>query len=308
MRYLTGVQTKILLGSIACLIAPAFANANSISTDVYVGSLDVGSLVVSDPSAYTSGSSGGVQIAGSFDGNYPPVVGGYVPMWVQLISTNYPLNTNAGQNTPYFDPGELDPTGDYAPFYWNTDVIAKNGNSYPGYWYVNQETDSGKGTLFADTPTRSLSDMVNWTAELDLVLWQPGTEVIDVLWSGDYGFNISSGSVSATGVTTLGTPGRSTAPVDLTQTTLTDYFPGWTLGNPADALAPEPSTFCFLVSGRGDALPWRVAAQTPCCQKCPRCMRRRQARFRAIAQGSALYGLLPVSIRQRFRHGAGPVA
>ena len=98
---------------------------------------DIGTVTFDDPTVYNDGTLGGITVSGNFVGNYPPLLNSVQCRWVQIITTNSPLNTNAAANTPYFDPGELDPTGDKDPFYWNTTLKGNDGNNYPQFYYVN---------------------------------------------------------------------------------------------------------------------------------------------------------------------------
>ena len=149
------VVAVVILGAVAAMGMSSSVMAGAIATNVMYGNLDLGSLSLTAPAVYNDGTSGGVTISGQFVGNYPPLKNGVVPMWVQLISTNSPLNTNAGANNPYFDPGELDLTGDTAPFYWNITPAGKDGNNYPQYYYKNKLVANNAGsTTFVDQPKR----------------------------------------------------------------------------------------------------------------------------------------------------------
>lgn len=203
--------------------------------------VDFGKLSLAAPINYTDDEGGlGVSETGSFEGNYPPVKKGVVFNWVQIITTNDPFKTSANANQPYFDPGDLDMRGDNAPFYWNTTLKGKDGMEHPELYYMNNLTASGNGIRFEDTPARASRDApVNWTSELDLVCWMPGTTQFSVLWSGNYGFNIDKEKTrTVSGITELN------APVLLTQKFLTANFNGWTLADPGSCCVPEPAG-CF---------------------------------------------------------------
>ncbi|BCW99489.1 MAG: hypothetical protein KatS3mg024_2316 [Armatimonadota bacterium] len=226
-----------LLGLAALLMASGAVDAAAIDKDILACGHNVGRLTLSDPDVFDDGASGGVTVQGQFAGNYPPLRNGVEIRWVQLISTSHPLNTNAGANTPYFDPGELDMTGDNDPFYWNTTLKGKDGNNYPQFYYVNYQINAGKGIQFFDQPKRDKSSApVSWLAELNLVCWETGSKNFSVLWTGTYGFNIAqNGDVSVNGWNELANP------VWLTQARLTSYFEGWTMSSACrNCLVPEP--------------------------------------------------------------------
>ncbi len=226
----------LTLAALVFLLA-AGAEAAAIDKDILACGNNIGRLTLSDPVVYDQAGSGGVTVQGAFAGNYPPLRSGVEIRWVQLISTSHPLNTNAGANTPYFDPGELDGTGDNDPFYWNTPLTAKNGNNYPQFWYKTYQILNGEGIQFYDQPKRAKTDApVSWLAELNLVCWETGSKSFSVLWTGTYGFNIAQGgAVTVNGWTELANPAW------LTQARLTDYFPGWTMSEACrNCLVPEP--------------------------------------------------------------------
>ncbi len=226
-----------LLVVAALLLAAGGVDAAAIDKDILACGHNIGKLTLSDPVAYNTTTQGGVTVSGQFAGNYPPLRNGVEIRWVQLISTSHPLNTNAAANTPYFDPGELDMTGDNDPFYWNTTLKAKDGNDYPQYYYVNYQINAGKGIKFFDEPKRSKADApVSWLAELNLVCWETGTKNFSVLWTGTYGFNIAqNGNVTVNGWNELANPAW------LTQARLTQYFPGWSMSDACkNCLVPEP--------------------------------------------------------------------
>jgi len=219
------------------LLAAGVADAAAVDKNILACGQNVGRLILANPAVYDDGTLGGVTVQGSFSGNYPPLRNGIEIRWVQLISTTHPLNTNAGANTPYFDPGELDMTGDYDPFYWNTTLQGKDNNNYPQFWYKTYQFNGGQGITFYDQPKRLKSSApVSWLAELNLVCWETGTKNFSVLWTGTYGFNIAqNGNVTVNGWNELANPAW------LTQARLTQYFQDWTMSDACqNCLVPEP--------------------------------------------------------------------
>ncbi len=238
---------RIVWGCSALVLGlPSVVHADAVNHDLLVNGADIGKISVNAPTATASG----LSITGSFTEFHPPLESDDITMWVQLISTNKPLNTATGANTPYFDPGEKDPTADVGyPFYWNVGAqqgdATKTGATDP-FNYLKFRANNGMGqpvNSFSDSPSRPGSTSVNWTAELDLVCWDPTASTeMGVLWSGNYGFNIdNTGKVTTTGVTELA------APAWLTQANLTAFFNGWTLGDPIDCIPepPRPAPYCL---------------------------------------------------------------
>lgn len=238
-----GARLRLVM-SAWLLATPLLVSAAAINKDIYACGEKVAHIDLNNPTVYASGSQGGVTESGAAIGYRPPLDTLCELRWVQLISTTDPLNTNAGANVPYFDPGELDPTRDSDPFYWNTTLKAADGKNYPGFWYKTYQVNGGE--TFYDQPKRTWTGpAISWTAELTLVLWKTGSTEFMPLWSGNYGFNISNtGIVTVSGVTELA------APVWLTDARLTQYFPGWTMEeNCADCIIPEPSSVLLLSVG-----------------------------------------------------------
>jgi len=238
---LKSVIRAVVLAAVL-LLAAGLADAAGVDKNILACGQNVGRLILSNPAVYEGfdprrGPLGGVTVQGSFSGNYPPLRNGIEIRWVQLISTTHPRNTNAGANTPYFDPGELDPKGDYDPFYWNTTLQGKDNNNYPQYWYKTYQFNGGQGITFYDQPRREKLDApVSWLAELNLVCWETGTKNFSVLWTGTYGFNIAqNGNVTVNGWNELANPAW------LTQARLTQYFQDWTMSDACqNCLVPEP--------------------------------------------------------------------
>lgn len=228
------------------------ARADAITNEnIEVMGEDVGTLNVATPTATASG----LSITASFVGNYPPLANGDYVMWVQLITTNSPY-TGRPANMPYFDPSPADPSnlnGTNYPFYWNVP------NTKPGisqYYYGNNMVAGqpfGQSTTFSDSPARPGETGVNWTAELDLVCWDPSTKAIGILWSGNYGFTINGmGTVAVSGVSQNGTVSGNDysdpMAASLTAAALAANFPGWTISDPCSCL-PEPAMVSSLASG-----------------------------------------------------------
>jgi hypothetical protein len=251
-----------VLGFTAVVLGlPSLIRADAVNHDLFVQGADIGTISVNAPTANRTTNlagnttAGGLSITGNFTEFDPPLESDDITMWVQLISTSNPLNTATGANTPYFDPGENDPTADVGyPFYWNVGAqqgdATKTGPTDP-FNYLKFRANNGMGqpvNSFSDSPSRNFdgSTPINWTAELDLVCWDPTTsKEMGVLWSGNYGFSFDKdGNVATTGVTELA------APAWLTQSRLTAFFNGWTLGDPADCV-PEPPESCALLSCGG---------------------------------------------------------
>ena len=214
------------------LLAAGVADAAAVDKNILACGQNLGRLLLSDPAVYEEvhpdfGPRGGVTVLGGFAGNYPPLRNGIEIRWVQLVSTTHPASTNAGANTPYFDPGELDMTGDNDPFYWNTTLAGKNGEENHLWWYRNRQFNEGRGIYFLDRPLRrKASAPVSWLAELNLVCWETGTKNFSVLWTGTYGFNIDqNGNVTVNGWNELANPAW------LTQARLTQYFQDWTMSD-----------------------------------------------------------------------------
>lgn len=165
--------------------------------------------------------------------------------WLQLIKTSNPLNTATAAGTPYFDPGELDPTGNDFPFYWNENLKGRDGNNYPGFWVQNKFPNANTLTMF-DAPSRPTNTgvAIDWTAELSLVCWDKATGKIGWLWAANYGFNITAGGVNtAFGMTEIA------APAYLTQARLdARYGKGtYTLSTDCkDCTIPAPGAFGTL--------------------------------------------------------------
>ncbi len=240
--------TRILILSI--LLMPVWhqnAMSAAVNKNVMVAGQNIGTLTLSNPAPYSDANRGGVTVSGNFAGNYPPLKSGVEIRWVQLISTSHPINTATAANTPYFDPGELDTTGDNDPFYWNTGLKANDGNNHPEFLYTNKQSNSGKTISFFDEPKRLFADKpVSWTAELSAVCWTPGTTEFGILWSGTYGFTIdNAGAVGVTGWNELASPAY------LTQARLTAAFSGWTIGNPEHCITPEPASMLLAAMGLG---------------------------------------------------------
>lgn len=158
------------------------------------------------PTNFVDGSKGGITVSGSatktaaFTGKM---------RWVQMIKTNQPFNTNTPANTPYFDPGELDPSGNDFPFYYNENLKGRDGNEYPQFWVQNKFSNGGNKLSFFDEPNRTFHGAaIDWQAELSLVCWDMTTNVLGVLWTGTYGFNISAaGNLTINGITELAAGG-----------------------------------------------------------------------------------------------------
>ena len=219
------------------LLAAGVADAAAVDKNILACGQNIGRLVLSDPAVDDDGTRGGVSVEGSFSGNYPPLRNGIEIRWVQLISTSHPWHTNAAPNTPYFDPGELDPTGDYDPFYLNTTLQGKDNDDHPDLWYKTYQINGGQGIIFRDRSLRLKSwAPVSWLAELNLVCWETGTKNFSVLWTGTYGYNIDqNGNVTVNGWNELANPAW------LTQARLTQYFQDWTMSDACqNCLVPEP--------------------------------------------------------------------
>jgi hypothetical protein len=230
----------------ACASVGAHA-AGIVNKNIVIGGQTAAVLNVSNPAVFDNGTSGGVTVSASADGQYPPIKAGYELRWVQLISTSHPLSTATAANTPYFDPGELDTTGDNHPFYWNTNLVANDAANHPEYWYKNKQFNAGKGINFFDEPKRAIANKpVNWLGELNLVCWETGSTKFGVMWTGTYGFDINNaGTVSVNGINELANPAY------LTQARLTAAFNGWTMENPTNCLeiVPEPATLLLVAVG-----------------------------------------------------------
>lgn len=226
---------------------PAIASAAGVNRNIYLKGQTVGTITMADPTVFIQQpSTGGVTVSGSAQLFSPPVVAGRELRWVQIITTNVPLNTNAGANVPYFDPGELDPTGDADPFYWNTTLAGNDSNNYPQFWYKNKQFGGGTGITFFDEPKRTWSGpAINWQAELSLVCWETGSFEFEIWWTGTYGFDISN-----TGVVTINGINELAAPALLTQARLTSYFDDWSINEDCECFPhPEPGTLALVAIG-----------------------------------------------------------
>lgn len=177
-----------------------------INKEIKCGDTLLATVNFAVPTLYASGATGGITVSGSatktaaFTGKM---------RWVQMIKTNQPLNTNTPANTPYFDPGELDPTGNDFPFYWNENLQGRDGNNYAGLWVQNKFSNGGNTLSFFDEPKRTWTGAaINWQAELSLVCWDMTTNVLGVLWTGTYGFNITAGgNLTINGMTEMAVGG-----------------------------------------------------------------------------------------------------
>lgn len=228
------------------------ALAGAVDTTVQCMGMDVARVVFGDPTLYSSGATGGITVNGSAAPLAGKLADGCELRWVQTIRTSHPLNTNTPPNMPYFDPGELDMTGDNDPFYWNSNLVANDGNEHPGFWYKNKQFNSIYGTTgisFFDEPKRTWSGAaINWQAELVLVLNSGmdsdanGKKEFAVLWAGNYGFSITAG-----GLLTINGIAELAAPVDLTNAFLMSKFSGWEIGDCEGCIVPAPATAAVLV-------------------------------------------------------------
>lgn len=174
----------------------------SINKQIKCGDTLLATVNFGAPTIFVDGAKGGITVSGSatktaaFQGEM---------RWVQMIKTNKPLNTATPANTPYFDPGELDPSGNDFPFYWNENLKGRDGNNYPQFWVQNKFSNAGNTLSFFDQPTRTWTGAaIDWTAELSLVCWDKTTNVLGVLWTGSYGFDITAaGILTISGITEL---------------------------------------------------------------------------------------------------------
>ncbi|MBL8874237.1 MAG: hypothetical protein JNM86_00400 [Phycisphaerae bacterium] len=196
------------------------------------------------PTTYINGATGGITVNGNATktANFAGEI-----RWLQMIKTNQPLNTNTPAGTPYFDPGELDPTGNDFPFYWNENLKGRDGNNYPNLWVQNKFSNGGNTLSFFDQPKRTWTGAaIDWTAELSLVCWNKLTDQIGVLWTGSYGFNITAGGViSINGITELAAGGTF-----LTQAAIDQRFGDiYTISTDCETCnipAPGVSTLAFV--------------------------------------------------------------
>ncbi|HEX8875953.1 MAG TPA: hypothetical protein VF777_04335 [Phycisphaerales bacterium] len=164
-----------------------------INKQIKCGDTLLATVNFATPTLFSDGAKGGITVSGSatktaaFTGKM---------RWVQMIKTNKPLNTATPANTPYFDPGELDPSGNDFPFYWNENLKGRDGNEYPNLWVDNKFSNGGNTLAFFDQPNRTWTGQaIDWQAELSLVCWDMTTNVLGVLWTGTYGFNITAGGL-----------------------------------------------------------------------------------------------------------------
>lgn len=159
------------------------------------------------PTLYVNGATGGITVNGN--ATKTDCFAGEM-RWLQMIKTNSPLNTATPAGTPYFDPGELDPTGNDFPFYWNENLKGRDGNNYANLWVQNKFSNGGNTLSFFDQPKRTWTGAaIDWTAELSLVCWNKTTNELGVLWTGSYGFNITAaGLLTIDGINELA-PGGS---------------------------------------------------------------------------------------------------
>ncbi|MBX3380715.1 MAG: hypothetical protein KF805_11530 [Phycisphaeraceae bacterium] len=194
------------------------------------------------PTIYSNGATGGITVSGNATktANFAGEI-----RWLQMIKTNQPLNTATPAGTPYFDPGELDPTGNDYPFYWNEDLKGRDGNNYPNLWVQNKFSNGGNTLAFSDQAKRTWSGAaIDWTAELSLVCWDKTTNEIGVLWTGSYGFNITAGGLlTINGINELAAGGTF-----LTQAAIDQRFGDiYTVSTDCEhCLVPSPGTASVL--------------------------------------------------------------
>lgn len=193
------------------------------------------------PTLFSDGAKGGITVSGgatktaAFTGKM---------RWVQMIKTNKPLNTATPANTPYFDPGELDPSGNDFPFYWNENLKGRDGNDYPNLWVNNQFSNGGNTLGFFDQPNRTWTGQaIDWQAELSLVCWDMTTNVLGVLWTGTYGFNITAGGLlTVNGMTEMAVGGTF-----LTQAAIDQRFGDvYTVSTDCTNCIPSPAAASVL--------------------------------------------------------------
>ncbi len=197
------------------------------------------------PTLYANGATGGITVNGNatktncFAGEM---------RWVQMIKTNQPLNTNTPAGTPYFDPGELDPKGNDFPFYWNENLKGRDGNNYPGLWVQNQFSNGGNTLGFSDQPKRTWTGgAIDWQAELSLVCWNTTTNVLGVLWTGTYGFNITAGGLlTINGITEMAVGGTYLTQGAIDQRFGDVYTISKDCADCCDCPVPTPGAFATL--------------------------------------------------------------